>query len=71
MGRHFHIDRNNRICLFCVLNENRLLLEDEFHINKLFAQNLPRYEVIIYIVGIRETVSYKLFIVYFSPKVYV
>ena len=70
VGKYFHVDRNDRICLFCFLNETRLLLEDDLRV-KINAHYLPRLEGSIYIVGIRETVSYKMFTIYFSLKVYV
>jgi len=44
------------------------MLEDEFHV---FVKMCDAKNEIIYIVDIRETVSYKMFTIYFSLKVYV
>ena len=44
------------------------MLEDELHV---FVKMCDAKNEIIYIVDIQETVSYKMFTIYFSLKVYV
>jgi hypothetical protein len=31
IGRHFNVDRNDRVCLYCFLNKDILIVEDEYH----------------------------------------
>ena len=31
IGRHYGIDKVDRICLYCFINEDNLIIEDEYH----------------------------------------
>jgi len=65
VGRHFYIERNDRICLFCFLNENRLLLEDEFHECFICPKCAMIRRGYLYSWYSRNC-EYKLFTIYFS-----
>ena len=32
IGRHYGIDKEDRICLYCFINEDNLIIEDEYHV---------------------------------------
>ena len=40
IGRHYGIDKEDRICLYCFINEDNLIIEDKHHV----SFNCPRYD---------------------------
>ena len=41
IGRHYGIDKEDRICLYCFINEDNLIIEDEYHV----FFNCLRYDI--------------------------